>query len=92
MDLDEAYESELLGEKFREKGEHEKAFKLFKEAAEYGLDSSQVYLGICYYNSEGVEEDLNKAYYWFKKAEEKGNEVAKEMIQEMERQGTIPNS
>ncbi|CAB4419710.1 unnamed protein product [Rhizophagus irregularis] len=33
-------------------------------------------LAICYYNGEGVEKNLEKAFYWYQKAAENGNKNA----------------
>lgn len=44
-------------------------FKLFKRAAEKGLPASQYELGNCYEYGTGTKINLNKALYWYRKAE-----------------------
>ncbi len=44
-----------------------------KAAAEQGIAVAQYYLGICYYNGEGVKQDFNEAFRWYKSAAEQGN-------------------
>ncbi len=36
----------------------------------------------CYANGEGVEQDLNQAIAWFKKAAEQGNEIAQKNLEQ----------
>ncbi|RIA87949.1 hypothetical protein C1645_827104 [Glomus cerebriforme] len=33
-------------------------------------------LALCYYNGEGTEKNLEKAFYWYQKVAENGNEIA----------------
>lgn len=40
--------------------------------AEQGDAKAQYELGRCYNNAKGVEKNLEKAFYWFKKAAEQG--------------------
>lgn len=56
--------------------EQEKAFNLYKKAAEKGHAQAQFELGFCYLKGLGVEEDRLKAYAWFKKAAKQGIEEA----------------
>jgi TPR repeat protein len=44
------------------------AVKFFLLGAEKGCPSSKYKLGYCYYNGDGVEEDVDKALEWFQKA------------------------
>lgn len=54
----------------------EKAFNLFKKAADDGYISSQINIARMYYFGDFVKKDLNKAYDWYKKALVNGNPVA----------------
>lgn len=56
--------------------EQEKAFILYKKAAEQGHAQAQFEVGFCYAKGMGVEEDRMKAYIWFKKAAKQGVEEA----------------
>lgn len=46
----------------------EKAFELYRQAAELGLDSAQNMTGVCYDKGNGVFADKEKAFFWFQKA------------------------
>ena len=50
----------------------EKAFELYRQAAELGLDSAQNMMGVCYDKGNGVFADKGKAFYWFQKAANQG--------------------
>ena len=56
--------------------EQQKAFNLYKKAAEQGHAQAQFQLGFCYAKALGVEEDRMKAYIWFRKAAKQGIEEA----------------
>ncbi len=49
------------------------AVKWYHKAAEQGYARSQNYLGGCYYNGHGVEQDYAEAVKWYRKAAEQGN-------------------
>ena len=51
---------------------YEKAFELFKRAAEAGNVESMHNLGAMYDNGDGVPQDKAKALEWFAKAEAAG--------------------
>lgn len=53
--------------------DHEKAFKLFKEAAEKGDIEAQEGLGLCFKDGIGVQKDLVKSATWYRKAAEAGS-------------------
>ena len=56
---------------------HTEAIKWYvKKAAEQGSLMAQNYLGVCYYNGEGVAKNLSEAAKWFIKAAEQGNDCA----------------
>ena len=46
--------------------------KRFITKAKQGDAKAQFYLGVCYYNGEGVEKDLTEAVKWYRKAAEQG--------------------
>ena len=50
----------------------EKAFKLYKIAAEKGLAKAQYALAECYYKGNGVDKDEEKAFDWYLKAASQG--------------------
>lgn len=45
----------------------------FRKAAEQGLADAQVYLGVCYSQGLGCEQDEDKAILWFQKAAGQGD-------------------
>ena len=53
------------------------AVKWFEKAAERGNVEAMYYLGECYRDGSGVDEDQKKAVEWFTKAAEQGHEEAK---------------
>lgn len=53
-----------------------KAFKWFAKSAEQGNVEAMFYLGECYRNGKGVDEDYKKAFEWFAKAAEQDYEEA----------------
>ena len=59
------------------------AFKYFSLAAEQGDSTSQLYLGRMYENGYGIIQDYSKALYWYTKASEQGNKIAKESIKKL---------
>lgn len=53
------------------------AIKWFAKAAELGNVEAMYYLGECYRDGSGVDEDQKKAVEWFTKAAKQGHEEAK---------------
>ena len=53
-------------------GNYEKAFTPCKEDAEQGYAEAQYILAIMYDEGEGIEQDKQKAVYWYTKAAERG--------------------
>ena len=47
-----------------------KAVSWFQKAANQGNAEAQWSLGACYINGTGIEEDEEKAFYWYKAAEQ----------------------
>ena len=56
--------------------DYEEAFKWFKLAAGQGHPGAQHYLGYCYDEGKGVEQNLQLAVEWYTKAAEQGHETA----------------
>ena len=56
--------------------EYEKAFLLYKKAAEQGHAPAQNNLGYCYKYGEGVAQDKEEAVKWYRKSAEQGNAPA----------------
>lgn len=56
-----------------EQGNFEKAFKEFKQAAEFGDHDAQYNLAAMYYRGEFVEKDPIKSYVWFALAAQEKN-------------------
>ena len=50
---------------------------------EHGHIEAIYNLGICYYNGEGVTQNLEEAIRLFQKAEENGHEEAKILLQKL---------
>ena len=50
------------------------------KAAEQGDSTAQYMLGFCYAKGEGVAQDKTKAAYWYEKAAEQGDEMAKDAL------------
>ena len=44
--------------------------------AEQGDAVAQLQLGLAYYNGDGINKNYSKAYYWFLKSVEQGNNDA----------------
>ena len=66
-------------EKFLEKGnttfeaqKYESAVQYYTRAAEMGNAEAQYKLGCCYETGTGVEQDLNKAEFWFRQSADQG--------------------
>lgn len=51
-------------------------FEQYKKMAKKGDVKAQNYIGMCYYNGEGVSQDYEKAVEWFSKAAEQEYDVA----------------
>ena len=46
---------------------------MYQKAAENEHAEAQYKLATSYYNGEGTEKDLKKAFHWYRKAAENGN-------------------
>ncbi len=63
-----------------DKAKYAQAAALYREAAEQGHTPSQFKLGDMYELGAGVEEDLEKAFYWYKKAADGNNIEAQNFL------------
>ena len=77
-------------EKLLEKGnttfeaqKFESAVQYYPRAAELGNAEAQYKLGCCYETGTGVEQDLNEAEFWFRKAAEQGYEKSKDALERL---------
>jgi hypothetical protein len=61
------------GEAFYNARDYKEAAKYFSLAAEKGNEVAMTYLGACYAEGEGVEQDKEEAVKWYRKAAEKGD-------------------
>ena len=68
--------------KLYEAREYKKSYQLFSELAQTNSDEAQYFLGLHYYDGDGVEKNLEKAIYWFKKALKRNNVDAANMLME----------
>ena len=55
-----------------EKGDYKTAFTIFEDLASKGDAKAQFYLGLMYYNGQGVRQDYKKAFEWYEKAANQG--------------------
>lgn len=60
--------------------ESETQVEYYKKAIEQGYFLSEFNLGECYYNGNGVEQDLTLAAKWYEKAAERGHKFAQNSI------------
>lgn len=74
----------LLQRQGREKESKKSCVLVGKSRQWGGYVMSQYYLASCYENGEGVERDISKAKYWYKKAAEKGDSEAKKALEKLE--------
>lgn len=56
--------------------------ELIKQA-EQGDTEAQFQLGLAYYNGDGINKNYSKAYYWFLKAIEQGNNDAQNYLENL---------
>jgi len=62
----------------------EEGFRYYALAADQGYTDAEYSLGYCYRAGKGTEVDLGKARYWFARAAAKGDEVAKEVLADLD--------
>jgi hypothetical protein len=56
------------------------AARLYRKAAEAGLVLGQNWLGYCYFNGEGVEQNYSQAIEWYRKAADRGESASEYML------------
>ncbi len=66
------------------KSDSDQGIKQLRKAAEQGHADAQYFLGHCYHNGKGVEQDDVKAAEWWRKAADQGFELAKEYLEKLE--------
>ena len=71
------------GIKFYDKQEYVRAAEYFKEAANEGNADAMAYLGYCYFNGIGVEQDEKQAFYWNKRGAGNGSWKARQNLSDM---------
>jgi TPR repeat protein len=64
------------GEAAYQRGDYEKAVRLFRVAAAQGDADAQFLLGAMYENGQGVEQDYAEALKWYRRAAAQGNAAA----------------
>ena len=64
-------------------GNYNEAFKWFLKSADQGDVISQKYLGLMYYEGNGISQDYEQAYTWFMKSAKQGNYLSQYWIAEM---------
>ena len=74
---DEAFE---LGVSCYKQGDYTQAFQYYRAAAEQGNAKAQLALAFCYFEGEGVEQDLDAAILWAERASEQGFEAAAKLL------------
>ncbi|MFQ9269836.1 hypothetical protein [Ruminococcus callidus] len=75
----DAIATNTIGCVYSRKGEGKK-IQYYKKAIEQGYFLSEFNLGDCYYNGDGVEQDLTLAAKWYEKAAERGHKFAQNSI------------
>lgn len=68
------------------------AIEYYTKAAEQGLDTAQFALADCYIKGTGVDKEIDKAREWLKKAAEKGNQSAREKLEELDNKKKLPKA
>lgn len=66
--------------------DYAEAYRLFKLSAEQGYPSAQYNLAALTESGEGTTADINEAIVWYRKAAERGHELAQERLVDLERQ------
>ena len=61
-------------------GDDQKAFRLWKRAAEQGDASAQFMVGLMYAGGSGTPEDDAKAVYWYTRAAKQGDMWAQQRL------------
>ena len=75
---------DLLAKQYLDDGEVEKASYWYLKLAEQGSAIGQFNIALFYLKGQGVEQDLEKALYWMKKAQESGDDDAPKFVDKFE--------
>ena len=75
-----------LGRFYLNTNEKSKGFSWIQKAALQNHKASMYFMGWCFYYGEGVEKDLQQAYYWFTKSAKNGESQSKRMIKAIKNQ------
>lgn len=83
--LSENVVADPIADAFRayEAKNYSKAAKLYKPLAQNGNANAQMWLGMLYYDGNGVAQDLNEAAIWFRLSAEQGDGTAQAMLGSM---------
>ena len=65
---------------FYNKEEYDKAFSMFQTLANQQDSVAQYYLGLCYYEGQGIAQDFFEAEKWFKKSANQGYGMAQSKL------------
>lgn len=65
----------------------DEAVKWWHFAAEHGLAEAQYYLGVCYYEGEGVPQDCKESIKWYRMAANQGHVLARSFLELLVFQG-----
>ena len=76
-----------IGFKYYEKGLYDKAFKIWTKEIKQGNKEAMYNMGLLYYFGQGVDQDLNLAFKYCKKAALKGSARAQNNIAFMHMRG-----
>jgi len=66
---------------------YNKIFPIWLSKAKKGDPKYQFYTAKAYYFGKGIDKDLNKAVYWYKKSSEQGYSIAKNNLALMYKDG-----
>ena len=77
------------GIKAYENKDYKTALSIFEDLASKNNAAAQSYLGVMYYNGQGVKQDYKKAKEWFEKAAAQGNANAQLFLGSVYRNGII---
>lgn len=66
---------------FYNKEEYDKAFSMFQTLANQSV--AQYYLGLCYYEGQGIAQDFFEAEKWFKKSANQGYDLALNKLEKL---------
>jgi TPR repeat protein len=72
----------LLGRLLREMGEPAAAFDVYRTAAVQGHPPAMIQVGLMYSNGDGIAQDMERASYWLRPANVKGDPLGKYLLAE----------